>query len=158
MFGGLQKNDIRNRNIFKSVPQAWGDVSARLRFNEYLKAVKEGSNYGIPDWIRTDYGPSKIVGDNGLSTYIVGGEGASSNPSITINTELSVADFSDISDGSSDIPFIPEPYRSNSTLNPNGLTRFYTWRDYYLFNITFELLNLGFENPDDKWPIVDSRI
>lgn len=158
VFGGLQKNDIRNRNIFKSVPQAWGDVSARLRFNEYLKAVKEGSNYEIPDWIRTDYGPSKIVGDNGLSTYIVGGEGASSNPSITINTELSVADFSDISDGSSDIPFIPEPYRSNSTLNPNGLTRFYTWRDYYLFNITFELLNLGFENPDDKWPIVDSRI
>lgn len=158
MFGGLQKSDIRDRNLFKYTPQTWGDISARLRFNEYLKAVKEGSNYEIPDWIRTNYGASKMVGDNGLSTYIVGGDGASSNPSITINTELKVADYSDISDGSSDIPFIPEPYRSNASLNPNGLTRFFTWTDYYLFNITLELLNLGFENPDDKWPIVDSSI
>ncbi len=158
VFGGLQKDDIRSRNLYKSTPQTWGDVSQRLRFNEYLKAVKEGSNYKIPDWIRTNYGPSKIVGDNGLSTYVVGGQGASSNPSITINTELSVADYSDLSDESSDIPFIPEPYRSNASLNPSERTRFFSWTDYYLFNITLELLNLGFENPDDKWPIVDSSI
>ena len=158
VFGGLRKNNVRNKNRFLASPQTWRSVGPELRLNEYLKALKAGSTYEIPAWIRTDYGPSKYVGDDGLSTYIVGGEGASNNPPITINTDLRLADGSNVFSGNDDIPFIPEPYRSNASLNPNGLTRFYTWRDYYLFNITFELLNLGFQNPQNKWPIVDSSI
>ena len=158
VFGGLNKFTITNRNLYIGTPQVWSNVNITLKYNEYLRALKEGSNYEIPAWIRTDYGPSKYVGEDGLSTYIVGGEGASNNPSITINTDLVLAEGSDTRPESDDIPFIPEPYRSNTSLNPGQRTRFLTWKDYYLFNITLELLNLGFENPDNKWPIVDSSI
>jgi hypothetical protein len=158
VFGGLSNEDIKQRANYTTSSRTWGEIREAVRFNEYLKAIKEGSNYDIPDFIKTSYEGNTLVGDDGLSTYIVGGEGASSSPSITLNTDLMLAESLPTVDGNRSIPSIPEPYRSDASLNPNSRTQFFSWRDYYLFNITLELLNLGFENPDNKWPIVDSSI
>ena len=89
------------------------------------------------------------VGEDGLSEYIVGGTGAGENAPISINTNV-LQRFENTT------PDIPEPYRSDSSLNPNGLTKFRNWELYYLFIITEQLLRLGFDNPDDTWPIVDN--